>query len=79
MAPQRIAQVTSIQVVNKLAIELAVNKLVITQAVNKPVVITLVIVLAISKPVINTLAARRLAIDTEQALVQRIQALILII
>jgi hypothetical protein len=79
LVPQHIAQVISRQVVNKLAIELAANKLVITQAVNKPVAKTLVIVLAISKPVINILAARRLAIDTELALVQRIQALTLII
>ena len=70
MAPQRIAQVISKQVVNKLAIELAISK---------PVVNTLVITQAVNKQAVDILAARRLAIDTEQALVQRTQALILII
>jgi hypothetical protein len=70
LAPQRIAQVISKQVVNKLAVALAVSK---------PAVNTLVITQAVNKQVVDILAARRLAIGTERALALRTLALILII
>jgi hypothetical protein len=70
LAPQRIAQVISKQVVDTQAITKAVSKL----ALN-----ILAIAKAVNIPAVDILTARRLAIDTEQALFLHTLALILII